>query len=855
MILNDIVLSWNYVQVPPSSIAPTPQGGPTSGDGSPAAATEMFSTNALWNLSILAVIEGVGWLRGILGTYDGYHTLTVWGKLSWGADPLVASSPADGIADGARVNPLYTVGLYVIGLNASQTNLANGAGYAVQLTPTNSSTQVADYTNYSSEALVNNNTIPTIKNYSAVLPVPQTARQITLALEVVYKAPGGAIIPLPINGSSWLVDFTYDLVAGRFVKAFSVVGTNGSSGPKASLTINLQSVAMGLKDPTFLWVPTTNSTLNGLPLGLERYTGEQSFDLVVVNASSAYTSDSIPLPWGGTYTVTVQPGLNNFLIPREQFLESPFGNGVLSGAKLSYPTSNPNAPILGDQNSSASAAESTLSPFGGNQSNELEAYWQNRAIATTPGNFSSYESGTPNTSALQLRIAVASTPSSSNVGGLPANPTLLNSSNANAPTAALQSIVTLNITTTTTLDLLLSGLITNTTAGSNGTFQLVTAQVPFMGFDIPILDGLANTTVTSDGVYGVPAGQAPPPTPPSGLTAFFNNPVGVIESVAGKVVSIVEHVMTVALSSQIFQDALFVVCPLLGAVVLLEKSGALAYVEKLVMAALDAFLSWLSAAVVALFQQVVSAVESADRAYTSALASMIWQEINDTGHGTSIPPADAAAFWRDDGGTMLELCLGMSLVVLVAVDLVMGFSLGAGFVVGIVIGLIVSAALQATIFTPASFSHSAYGGHSVQGPALLWVGTGQLNLSGLLNQQDSQYFMPAMDVLAQDVPYLLSTASTAATIIPIAFFSQEPDLTTWVAVGLGLLAMFTFYASQQWGNGYWTAVSILTDIESLACDVTAIEVGGGSDLNAILNFGTLGLDAATFYLDAKDGHI
>ncbi len=367
-----------------TTLGPTPAGGPTSGDGSAAAATKMFAGSAIGGFGWLVESENVGWLAGVLGTYDGYHTLTVWGKLSWGDDPLVASSPGDGMADGGRVNPLHTVGLYVIGLNASQTNLGTGAGYAVQLAPEKPGGGF-DFINYSSQAIVGNSTIPTVKNYSTVLPVPQNTQHVTLDLEVDYRAPGGNIIPLPINGSSTDVYFTYDLLGGKFVKAFSVTGTNGSNGAKASLTINLQTVLEGGKVPTYLWLPTTNSTVNGLPLGLTRYTGEQSFDLIVVNASSSYTSDSIPLPWGGTYTVTVQPGLNNFLIPREQFLDSAFGEGVLEGKAPAYNRSDPTPPLLG-----LSGVSSLISSFGGATPYvNLSAYWQNRSINTgSAGNFS-----------------------------------------------------------------------------------------------------------------------------------------------------------------------------------------------------------------------------------------------------------------------------------------------------------------------------------------------------------------------------------------------------------------------------------------------------------------------------------
>jgi hypothetical protein len=526
-----------------SSISPTPRGGIASGDGSSSAATELFSGTALDQLWLLILEENVGWLRGVLGKYHQFHTLTVWGKLSWGDDPLVASAPEDGISDGARVNPLHTVGLDVIDLNASQTNLATGAGYAVQLQPENSTTGAYQYTNYSAQAIVGNSSIPTVSDYSTVLPIPQTSQYSLLNLEIYYRGQGGGLIPLPINGSSWIVDFNYDLFGGKFVKAFTVTGTNGSSGPKASLTINLQTIALGTKVPTLLWLPSSNSTINGLPVGLKRYTGEQSFDLVVVNATSSYTSDSIALPWGGTYKVTLQSGVNEILIPREQFFASPFGEALLEGKAEPYNSSGPTPPLLG-----LSGVQSLITPFGGsNLYIDLAAYWQNRAISTgSTGNFSN-EGGTSKTSTNSVDIVAVTSPPANNSGGLPSDPSLLNSSNANAPTAAVQSVITLNVTSKSMLDVFAAGILDNTSNGVNGTLTSVTSQVPFLGFDGAVTTSLINAVPLSDGLCGPPQSQYPPPPPPtSGLWGDFVNALtSVVQTVAGAIVSLVSVVVRV----------------------------------------------------------------------------------------------------------------------------------------------------------------------------------------------------------------------------------------------------------------------------------------------------------------------
>jgi hypothetical protein len=56
------------------------------------------------------------------------------------------------------------------------------------------------------------------------------------------------------------------------------------------IDVDFRQLPIGTKAPTLLWVPTDNATVSGLPVGLQQHTGEQSFDLVVVNPSESVTS-------------------------------------------------------------------------------------------------------------------------------------------------------------------------------------------------------------------------------------------------------------------------------------------------------------------------------------------------------------------------------------------------------------------------------------------------------------------------------------------------------------------------------------------------------------------------------------
>ena len=80
------------------------------GDGSPWAATVLWSHAALStfeNLSgVRAAASSGDWLRAVTGTWKGVRTLTVWGKLSWGANPLAQSTRNDGAPDGLQPDPV-----------------------------------------------------------------------------------------------------------------------------------------------------------------------------------------------------------------------------------------------------------------------------------------------------------------------------------------------------------------------------------------------------------------------------------------------------------------------------------------------------------------------------------------------------------------------------------------------------------------------------------------------------------------------------------------------------------------------------------------------------------------------------
>ena len=159
----------------------------------------------------------------------------------------------------------------------------------------------------------------------------------------------------------------------------------------------------------------------------------------------------------------------------------------------------------------------------------------------------SSEKGTPSSSSFNLELAATETTLSSNTGGLPSNPAVY--STVGAP-PALQAIVTLNITSIATLDLLLAGLMDNTTGGVNGTFQSVTNQVAFLGLGAWVLGGLANATLVSQGVYGAPQYNKAPPSAGGPWGAMWNAFSAIVTNPLGTLLSVVGEVWTATLASQ-----------------------------------------------------------------------------------------------------------------------------------------------------------------------------------------------------------------------------------------------------------------------------------------------------------------
>ncbi len=675
------------------NITPTAAKGPTSGDGSPWASEALWSDTAFrtfLNLSGVqnARIQDGAPLRAVTGTWDGDRTITVWGKLSWGANPLAASTVPGGLLppDGSRIDPVATRALLVSSLWANSTGLNSSTGWAVQFTVRNGTAKAGsdELQAYSQPALGTGGTQTEISNYSVAIPVSQIYQNQTIQVKVIANL-SGTLTPLTFNGAANMANLTLDMLYGGLQ---SYAQTTGTGSKHAQLSFKVSWVRTGRKAPTYLWVPTANGTTNGLPAGSERYIGEQAFDLVVVNASSSISLTGVPYPWGGSYSISLNSGLNNLLVPREQFLNSTFGEAILRGIAAPYSVGENPAMIV-----NSSSTWDSIHGFGGiNLLIDLASYWQNRAIWNSVGAIdSTTETGTPDKSSQSVHaLAVYSaTPPANNTGSDPTDPTLENSSTSGA---ALQAVLTLNITNTTQLQLLLAGLLDNATGSVNGTFQSVTLQVPSLGLAAPVLSALADQAIPGQGLYSAPKSTLPAQTSTtSGLWgAFWNSVTAITTLVSGAIGSLLETAWSLTLAAITYVNHLFRAALALGGTLLnrtvaaLKVAGrALVNVTKLLLTAVGGIIQkTLNVALAPFFTMRASFVEALE---------------------LSVDPTGSPSVWNALSGGMFQLGMVVAIVIQIVIGVITALTFGGTFLLNMLIGLILALSITALIYSLPQF--------------------------------------------------------------------------------------------------------------------------------------------------------
>jgi hypothetical protein len=444
------------------------------------------SSSALTYFESLLTSENSGiWLRAVTGTYGSHRTITVVGKLSWGANPLAYSTPeylvgGSGVPDGDLLDPLSTEFLNVSILSWWDTGVTSGTGVAPYISaksptaPFYPSGQV-DYSGYGPSVRAGGTSASYPGTFTVNFPVVPTEQNITLNLSLVSK---GSVHFTWRNASSITIDLWNTSV-------------HAQSWTPTGFAINVSYAVEPtyFKAPTTIIVPGDNSTLSPLPTGLQRYTGEENFVLLEVNdtigGSNSISQGGIPFVNSSathgistaTYSFSLSGGMNNILVPRTLFKNSPLGQALLNGTLVS------------------------IHPWGYNsflQPNWAAGFWKARATGTT---FNGTNYSYPSRYYIKIYSNTNQNCSGgSECGGIPDDP----AAEANASSFAIGAILTLNITNPNGLEDLLAGLLLNASGNFTSWGFQTTQFLPSMDLGSEVESALANPVLFNEGAYGAP---------------------------------------------------------------------------------------------------------------------------------------------------------------------------------------------------------------------------------------------------------------------------------------------------------------------------------------------------------------
>jgi len=696
-------------------------------DDAPYDAEVLWKGSALSVLQQLIVSEGVGWLRGVMMRYPttGNWTLTVWGKLSWGANPLVASTPGNGGVDGARVNPVYSedvqlnFGLLghgltgIAGINYGTCgSVPAGSAYALRFwvngTEKAPVSEVKGWFSQQVNITHNNASCGHIDFGNPVqwtFPVDNSVQFQRISLQMLLNVSGSTptLVPLKVNGSSIWANFSLDLLnspplsyynttQGLWQPWFQFGGSSGYDGTATVMIFGLTALWAGARAPTFLWRPDDNSTLSPLPAGLQRYTGAENFALLVVNSSANQSLSGVPTPWGSSYSLRLQLGLNNILVPIGVLANSTIGQALLEDRAM--PDSNGATPPL----LQTSLAGGLVDGSGSATVSDLACYWQNRALSSTSSVTPlcsarhSSDKGVPISSGLLMTILNA-TPNGCtiNCGTVPTNPGVESGTNS---LPALGALIAVNVTNASMGYALLAGVLDNSTGGINGTFTpLQPYQIATLGLPSVVLDTLANNSTSNTPIFGPPASKLVQTE--NSCSGWLGCAAQAWNSFAGDVVSGLTIVATFAWSIYIapyvyLGDLIIAGAKLFFEYVIQSNIAALELIGPLIVSAFSSLINWLSTdVIVPLLTAVFGPVIAAMNTYVENLAANLGSAATDYYAGHSVAP-DAARFWINVTGPVFYFTLAVAVALTVVFTIMDTLSLGAGFLIPIVIGIIMS---------------------------------------------------------------------------------------------------------------------------------------------------------------------
>jgi hypothetical protein len=654
------------------SFTPLDQNASNLTDNSPWASEVLWSgtgsNNALAKLQGLIATQNLGWLRAVSGTYRGLRTLTVWGKLSWGADPLAWSTSEGTVGtgvpgDGSKVNPLGLTDVNVTLTSWSMDGLANGDGVSAFIHAVSNATQFlpsgqTDYSGYSlSSTSPGGGDSWYGPSYSVNFQVAPTEQKATLNFSMVANNSGngfmrqntGAIYPDLDNASSHAVSLSSSLY---------------------TLNLTYRVVPVYSKSNTLVILPGDNSTLSNLPLGLRRFTGEQDFILLEVNDTVAGTNSLhvVSIPYinssagngisTATYNVSLNGGMNNILIPRSIFVRSPLGQVLL--------LNRTNASIA-----------STM--FNGLLWPSWDpATWQARVLGYSSWNGSTYSPGT------QKYVKVYSNTNQNctidtECGVVPSDL----AADSQVPSYAIDSVFALNLTTNIGLKGLLAGLLLNTSGNYSNWGFAATPFLPDLGLSAEVLSALANPVEFNGGGFFAP-GYQQPSQPQSWWQEAGSTVWNAVSGTVGAVLSVAWSWVQAAaafiayLANEVANWGLGVIQQTVS--VLHQVAGAIVW-------AIDQLASIVLTVIDSLMSAALSPIKNAAAGFDSALGGAANRTLYDINTNGSVGSADALA-WAQSFDPLVVMGIAVTIVAGVAIAVMAPIELGGSFLSTIIWTLI-----------------------------------------------------------------------------------------------------------------------------------------------------------------------
>ncbi len=632
-------------------------------DDAPYDAEVTWAGGSLGVLQSLIVAEHVGWLRGvIMHGYNKEWTLTVWGKLSWGANPLAQSTTGDGLVDGAQPNPVSREALQVK-ITSWAANLKSGNDEAapfLEVTGTGAYGTTVFYGGYGPAK--KGSSVSFSGAYVISAPIVSSSQFASFNVTIVDNAS--------TSGS----DLYYPLQFGPVsVDLLGSTGTHSLSRTQsnASLKVTYELLRVGEAANTLLWAPANNTTLSNLPWGLKRYTAEPDFDLIVLNLTSAVTLTGIGGAEGGwSYSVHLDAGLNNLLVPRGAFLASPLGQALVNNTNRSVPI--------------PSGAGVTFHPTD----------WSGRTETSN-----SNAPGNPNYIWVFSTLSQSQNGSSSTAfGGLPQNPAV----ESGYQSRQVQAVFWVSATgsgygglTSAGAELkdLFGGLVLNASGNRTGNILSVTAELGTLGLPANVRVAMANVTLQNDGSYAAPEYQQPPPSPSfwqSVGDAVWNTLSGIANDVTA-LVSVVWNAVQAA--AAYVGEAASWLSSHLGLSKLASQfvSGLKTLASAMEWAFLQA-LDFIVTEVTNLFDSAAAPIKQENDAYYRGINSTLSPIVASVGQGHSVTQAQASGFWTSIAGTEYLIVGGLATAVEIAIWIVSILSVGFGSLIGILLKVAIGGA-------------------------------------------------------------------------------------------------------------------------------------------------------------------